>query len=180
MSVDVIHILGASGSGTTTLGKALEQKYNYKWIDTDDYFWLPTEPPFTTKRPVEERIPLMKESIEQNPQCVISGSLCGWGDVFIPKFDLVIFIYTSANIRKERLLNREYQIFGERIHKGGDMYETHINLINWAMAYDTGDINMRSAKKHEDWLKLLTCPMVRLNGENDISHNLNQLHKYLA
>jgi len=43
--VKVIHILGASESGTTTLGRALKEKYEYAHFDTDDYFWIPTNPP---------------------------------------------------------------------------------------------------------------------------------------
>jgi len=180
MSVNVIHILGASGSGTTTLGQAIEQKYGYKWIDTDYYLWHQTDPMFTSLRPSEERIPLMSASIEKNPKCVISGSLCGWGDVFIPQFDLVIFIYTSADIRKERLVKREYERFGERIHKDGDMYHEHIKFIEWAMAYDAGDANMRSLKLHEGWLKQLTCPVIKLDGEDSCEYNLRQLYKYLS
>lgn len=34
-------------------------------MDTDDYFWMPTEPKFTLKRPREERIELMKRDIER-------------------------------------------------------------------------------------------------------------------
>jgi len=66
---------------------------------------------------------------------------------------LAIFIYTSADIRKERLKKREYERFGKRIREGGDMYGEHIKFIEWAMAYDAGDINMRSLKSHEEWLK---------------------------
>jgi adenylate kinase family enzyme len=179
MGVNIIHILGASGSGTTTLAQALEQKYGYKWLDTDHFFWLPTETPFTSSRPREERIPLMAESIEKNTKCVISGSLCGWGDVFIPKFELVVFIYTPADIRKERLKKREYERYGERTREGGDMYDEHIKFVEWAMAYDTGDINMRSLKLHEEWLKQIDCPVIRLNGTDTCEHNLNQLDRYI-
>ena len=179
MSIDVIHVFGASGSGTTTLGQALEREHGYKWLDTDHYFWFPTEQPFTSPRPREERIPLMSASIEENPKCVISGSLFGWGDVFIPKFDLVIFIYTPADIRRERLKKREYGRYGERILESGDMYDEHIEFINWAMTYDTGDINMRSLKAHEEWIKKLSCPVVRLNGADSLEHNLCQLDEYL-
>ena len=35
----------ASGSGTTTLRRALKEKYEYAHFDTDDYFWIPTNPP---------------------------------------------------------------------------------------------------------------------------------------
>jgi len=174
----IIHILGASGSGTTTLGQALEQQYGFKWIDTDDIFWLPTDIPFTTYRPVEERVRLMLEAIEENPKCVISGSLCGWGDIFIPRFDLVIYIYTASDIRKERLISREYKRHGERIRRGGDMHNTHINFIEWAMAYDTTDINTRSAKMHDKWLKHLNCTVVKLNGADTSEQHLSIINEF--
>ena len=44
MKYNIIHIVGASGAGTTTLGQALEREYAYKWLDTDGYFWEQTDP----------------------------------------------------------------------------------------------------------------------------------------
>jgi adenylate kinase family enzyme len=41
-----VHIVGASGSGTTTLGKALAARAGCAHLDTDEFFWMPTEPPF--------------------------------------------------------------------------------------------------------------------------------------
>lgn len=38
MYKNVIHIYGASGSGTTTLGKKLCEKLGYTLMDTDSYF----------------------------------------------------------------------------------------------------------------------------------------------
>ena len=35
---NVIHIFGASGSGTTTLGKKISEELGYSFMDTDDYF----------------------------------------------------------------------------------------------------------------------------------------------
>ena len=55
MVKNVIHIFGASGSGTTTLGAKICDELGYKLLDVDDYFWLPTNPPFTQKRATEER-----------------------------------------------------------------------------------------------------------------------------
>lgn len=45
-----IHITGASGSGTTTLGKAIAKKYGIKHFDTDDFYWQKTKIPFTKKK----------------------------------------------------------------------------------------------------------------------------------
>ena len=39
---NVIHIYGAAGSGTTTLGRKISEELGYKFMDTDDYFRLPT------------------------------------------------------------------------------------------------------------------------------------------
>lgn len=35
---NVIHIYGASGSGTSTLGRKISEELGYKFMDTDDYF----------------------------------------------------------------------------------------------------------------------------------------------
>ena len=78
---NVIHIFGASGSGTTTLGEKISEELGYKLMDTDDYFWMPTEPKFTLKRPLEERVKLMMRDINNAENVVISGSLVDWGDL---------------------------------------------------------------------------------------------------
>jgi adenylate kinase family enzyme len=58
-----LHILGASGSGITTLGRALAERLQYPHVDTDDYFWLPTEPPFTHQRARTERQQLLMDDV---------------------------------------------------------------------------------------------------------------------
>ena len=47
MANEIIYIYGASGSGTSTLGKYIRDKLGYFFMDTDDYFWQPTNPPYT-------------------------------------------------------------------------------------------------------------------------------------
>jgi len=173
--IDIIHVVGASGAGTTTLGQALERERGYKWLDTDDYFWSPTDPPFLRSRPFEERIALLKADIEKHPKCVISGSLCGWGDVFIPQFDLVVFISTPTDIRIERLERREFERFGQRIRPGGDMYEEHTGFIEWAKTYDTNKPPERCRTLHEEWFKKLVCPVMRVDGTRPVDELLAQV-----
>ena len=50
-----VHVVGASGSGTTTLGRALAVRLGCPFFDTDDYIWLPSEPPFQHIRERGER-----------------------------------------------------------------------------------------------------------------------------
>lgn len=42
MEINVIHIYGGSGSGTSTLGYAFSRESGYYFMDADDYLWLPT------------------------------------------------------------------------------------------------------------------------------------------
>ena len=167
MKCNIIHIVGASGAGTSTLGQALEREYSYKWLDTDEYFWEKTNPPFVKSLPHEVRVKLIGAAIKEHQKCVISGSLCGWGDVFIPRFDLVVFVDTPTDIRIKRLEKRETERFGERIFKSGDMYENHIDFIEWAKGYDANN-DGRCRKVHEEWFKLLQCPLLRVDGTKPI------------
>lgn len=177
---NVIHIFGASGSGTTTLGKKICDELGFVLMDTDDYFWLPTNPRFTHKRPKSERIELMKRDIARFDSVVISGSLVDWGDVLIPYFTLAIRIDTEQNLRIARLKQREKGRFGARIEPGGDMYSQHIDFIEWAKKYDTGGSNQRSKAKHDEWQKLLPCEIIHLNGADDLNDNFEKVRTHLG
>lgn len=172
---NIIHIYGASGSGTSTLGRKISEELGYKFMDTDDYFWLPTNPQYTTKRSKEERLALMKKDISENDNVVISGSLVDWGDELIPLFTLAIRLVTDTEIRIERLKVREKQKFGVRIMPGGDMYTNHMEFIEWAREYDTGSVDMRSKAKHDEWQKLLLCKQIGLNGADDLEENFKKV-----
>lgn len=179
MAKNVIHIFGASGSGTSTLGKKICCELNYKFMDTDDYFWLPTDPKFTTKRDVKERITMMHEDIEEAENVVISGALTGWGDELISLFTLAVRLNTPTDIRISRLRKREKERFGSRIEPGGDMFENHREFIAWAESYDTGGLNMRSKAEHDEWQKMLQCRLIQLNGADDLEANYEIVRKAL-
>jgi adenylate kinase family enzyme len=106
-----IHILGASGSGTTTLGRALAARLQCPHFDTDDYFWLPTDPPYTHQRERTECQRLLMDDLTAQDAWVVSGSLYGWGDVAIPLFELVVFLWVPHDMRMARLCRREHERF---------------------------------------------------------------------
>ncbi len=86
-----IHLLGASGSGVTTLGRAIADELAFPHHDTDDYYWLPTVPPFQQKRPRAERVRLMFEMFASRADWVLSGSMDSWGAEIHSLFDFVVF-----------------------------------------------------------------------------------------
>ena len=163
MNISIIHITGASGSGTSTLGKFIAQNLNYRFFDGDDYFWQPTNPPFTAKRSKGARIDLLRNDAEQAGRAVISGCICNWGEPLIPWFELVVRLETATDIRLARLKNREFANFGDRIKPGGDMYHSHMDFMDYAASYDTAKTG-RNRALHDKWLKMMPCPVLTLDG----------------
>jgi adenylate kinase family enzyme len=161
-----VHILGASGAGTSTLGGALAAAVGTAThLDTDDYFWEPTDPPFERARPPETRLSLLSADLDSQRSWVLSGCLCGWGDPLIPRFELVVFMWATEAVRLARLRAREREQFGaDALAPGGAMHENHEAFIAWAASYDDGDLSMRSRARHEAWLSLLPCRVVRLEA----------------
>lgn len=162
-----IHILGGSGSGTTTLGRALAAELSVPFFDTDTYYWKPTDPPFVLKRPVPERLELLHRDLNAH-SWILSGSLCSWGDSIVPLFTQVVFLRLDNSIRLSRLREREYQRYGERIVEGGDMRQIHEAFMAWCNRYETGGAEVRSLFAHEQWLKQMSCPVLRLDSLHSV------------
>jgi hypothetical protein len=112
---------------------------------------------------------------------VLSGSLCGWGDVFISRFDLVIFLLAATDVRLTRLLERERRRFGaEALAPGGAMHASHEAFMVWAAGYDDGGEEMRSRRLHEQWMAALPCPLIRLEEPVGVGEQMTRLGERLA
>jgi adenylate kinase family enzyme len=165
-----IHVFGASGAGTTTLGRAVAARLGLPFHDTDDYFWEPTDPPYQRIRERELRRRLLIEALVPPPEggWVLAGSVCGWGDDAAKWFDLAVFILVPTDLRLARLREREAGRFGPRLAPGGDMHKEHGEFMAWAARYDDGPPDMRSRKMHEQWITALTCPVLRVDGARPV------------
>src|SRR5690348_8306288 len=143
-----IHITGASGSGTTSLGLALAEEMEIIHLDSDDFFWLPTDPPFTTPRSRDERTALLLESALPEKSWILSGCAMTWGAKIEPLFDLVVFLRVDAGLRMQRIRQRETLRYGARIQAGGDMAAKSREFVEWAARYDIAGLEQRSLVAH--------------------------------
>ncbi len=158
-----IYVTGASCAGVTTLGAHLATALGVKHIDVDHHYWLPTEPPFTTKRTPTERIESISAA-QGDGDWVLTGSFDGWGDALIANAQLVVFVVTPTPVRMQRLFTREKQRYGSRIEPGGDMHDIHRAFADWASRYDDPDFTSRSRHRHEAWLAQQQLPVLRADG----------------
>jgi len=160
-----IHITGPSGAGSTTLGHALADRLDFPVHDSDDYYWLPTAPPYREPRPAADRARLFAEMIGDRTDWIFTGSLMGWGDRFIPLLDLVVFLYVPCDCRIARLREREGRHFGNKaVAPGGWRHEETEDFIEWASHYDDGTRDGRNLGNQRAWLAGLPCTVLELQG----------------
>lgn len=159
-----LHIVGASGSGTSTLGAALADRLSCPHIDADTLFWMPTDPPFTERRGREARQALLLELLPAGGRWIFSGSATGWATVLEPFFDLIVLLTLNPSLRMDRLRRREAERYDRRIIGTGDMAEASAAFLEWAQAYDTAGMEQRSLVAHEKWLTSQTAPVLRLDA----------------
>jgi adenylate kinase family enzyme len=160
-----IHVLGASGSGSTTLGEAVARRLGVPHADADRFFWMPTDPPFTTRRPRGERLAMLMRHLPAAGDWVFSGSAISWATELEPAYDLIVFLRLTPTIRMERLRRRETTRYGARINAGGDMAVASEAFLRWAEAYDSAGPTQRSLAAHEAWLLGQTAAVLRLDSE---------------
>ena len=141
-----IHIFGASGSGTTTLAKALTKELCSTHLDTDDYFW---EIKYTNIRELGDRIGLLKRDLENDKNSIL------------------------------RLKKREFERYGEEIFDGGSKHEQYKEFMEWAGLYDHAGLEVRSKALHDDWLKTLTCPVLRIEGDYTVQERIDMTKSFL-
>lgn len=156
--------MGASGSGTTTLARALADRWSVPHADADDYFWLPTIPPYREKRPVEQRVALMRQVFAPREAWVLSGAMHGWGEEILALADAVVFLTLDPTERLRRLEARE------RVRREGRPVDhaawTHFR--EWARSYDDPEFTGRSRARHEAWLHTLEVPVLRLDSARSV------------
>ena len=152
--------MGASGSGTTTLARALANHWSVPHADADDYFWVPTDPPYVVKRPESDRLALMRDVFVPREAWVLSGSMLGWGDTVVAECDAIVFLTLDPEERMRRLDARE-----SRRQEGRAVdVPAWEAFLDWARGYDDPTFEGRSRVAHDGWLDGIGKPVLGLDS----------------
>ena len=151
-----IILLGANGSGKSTIGRELSCALNYAHFDVEDYWFYKTGIPYTAIRQPAERNEMLLSDMKKHGLFVVSGDISGWSDEFLTVFDLAVLLTAPIEIRMKRIENREYARWGDRVREGGDMYESQQKFREFALTRDVGLLEHRALK--------YACPVLRVDG----------------
>lgn len=173
-----LHVMGASGSGVSTLGTVLAEHLNIPYFDSDQYFWVKTNPPFTIRCEPELRNELILSDTRNHENWVLGGSLLKWNLEL--EFDLIVFLYTPHEIRMERLRKREHSRYGDVIFTDANRNQQYQDFIAWAEGYDDNSTQGRNLMAHESWLKTQECPVLELRGNLTVNERLQSVLNRLA
>jgi hypothetical protein len=128
--------------------------------DADDYFWVPTDPPYVEKRPEADRLELMRSVFLPREAWVLSGSMLGWGESVVGMCEAVVFLTLDPAERLRRLQARESVRQQDR---DVDLVAWE-GFLEWARGYDDPTFRGRSRAGHEAWLESLSQPVLRLDS----------------
>lgn len=163
-------VTGASGTGTTTLGQALAARTSAAFFDADSYFWLPSVPPYQSKREPSERLASLVHDVHSVESAVVAGCVAGWGRELEDCFALIVFLIVEAELRLARLKRREVERFGR----------ANEQFLEWASQYDEGRLPGRSRAMHERWLAERKCPVLRIEGNVSLLEAVPQVVEALS
>ena len=164
-----IHIFGASGAGTTTVGRMLATELASQHFDSDDFFWLPTDPPFRKKRQMPERVELMQQVFLPRRDWILSGSIDSWSVGIAERFTLAVFLEMETQPRVERLRRREEHRMRLAEVLDGPEREDIEAFLEWAAGYDDGLLAGRNRMRHEAWAEQLDCPVLRTSANETVA-----------
>ncbi|MBQ9079987.1 MAG: AAA family ATPase [Clostridia bacterium] len=161
-----ICVCGLNGSGKTTLAKLLSQKINFSHFDVEDYYFdNASGVPYALSRTREQVESLLMEDIRKYPKFIFSAVNGNFNEEITLTYKLVIYLSAPLDERMNRIKQRAYDKFGDRVLKGGDMYEQEQKFFDHCAK--------RSDESIAKWLETLSCPVLRLDGTNTVENNIN-------
>ncbi|MFR4879083.1 MAG: AAA family ATPase [Coprococcus sp.] len=162
-----IIVCGLNGSGKSTLGKALAEKLDFHFIDNENLYFPKTNPNYvySSPRTREEVEKLLFSEIKAHENFVFASVKGDYGEHIYPFFRYAVLIDVSKDIRIQRVRNRSFQKFGNRMSMGGDLYEQEEKFFEF--------VKSRPENTVEEWIQSLKCPIIRIDGTKSIEENVD-------
>lgn len=166
MGVGII-VCGLNGAGKSTLGKALAGALNFHFIDIENIFFRDKNSGYAYASPCthDEAAKRLYHEINEHKNFVLAAVKGEYGYAVYSRFNYAVLIDVSKAIRMERVRKRSFKQFGDRMLSGGDLYKQEENFFDF--------VRNRPDNQVEEWLKSLSCPVIRIDGTLSVNDNVD-------
>lgn len=164
-----IIVCGLNGSGKSTLGKVLAERLRFHFIDNEDLFFPKDDPDYTyaSPRSHEEVEKLLINEVKKHENFVFAAVKGNYGEEILKFYQYAVLIDVPKDIRIQRVRNRSFQKFGDRMLPGGDLYERENAFFDL--------VSSRTEQDVENWVETLTCPVIWVNGTKPVEENIRYI-----
>ena len=164
-----IQICGLNGCGKSTLGKALAERISFHFIDNEYLYFSGhnADEPYANPKTRAEVERLLMDEVNEHPDFVFSAVKGDYGKDIIPMYNYVVVIDVPKEIRTQRVRNRSFQKFGDRMLIGGDLYGQEEAFFEMVASRQDDYI--------ENWLRKVNCPIIRVDGTKPIEENVEYI-----
>lgn len=164
-----IIVCGLNGAGKSTLGKALAKELRFHFINDEDLYFPKDDPRYLYASPrsreeVERRLLCEVKTHENFVFASVKGD---YGEDVYPFFRYAVLIEVPKDVRMQRVRERSFQKFGNRMLPGGDLYETEEAFFAF--------VGSKAENTVEEWVKVLHCPILRVDGTKPIEENVRYI-----
>ena len=164
-----IILCGLNGVGKSTLGKALAEELGFRFIDNEDLYFPKTDPNYlyAAPRTREDVEALLESEIKEHPDFVFTSVRGDYGEGICRHFRYAVLISVPRDIRLERVRDRSFQKFGDRMLPGGDLYEQEEGFFDFVAA--------RPEDLVDEWIKSFDGTVIRVDGRRAVEENVKMI-----
>ena len=168
-----IIVCGGNGAGKSTLGKALGTAFGIPFMDIEDYYFDKdnTEYDYSAAHTRDEVAELLLDDMKRCGDCVLSAVKGNYGPDVEELFTHAVFISVPKEVRLQRVRERSYKKFGDRMLPDGDLYEKEEKFF--AMVESRSDDDVIA------WLRSLNVPVLEVDGTQSIEKSIEDIKVWL-
>ena len=168
-----IVLCGGNGAGKSTMGRALAQALNLRFLDIEQYYFpdrLPNEA-YGAARTQEEVTALLLADLQKPEGCVLAAVKADYSREIGALLTCAVYIDVPKDIRMQRIRQRSYGKFGDRMLPGGDLYEREQRFFDM--------VQNRTVEPILQWLSSMEIPVIRIDGLLPVEENLQRILEQL-
>lgn len=173
MGIGIV-VCGLNGCGKSTLGKALAEQMGIHYIDNEDLFFsrASTDEPYANPRSRAEVEELLISEVKRYKDFVFAAVKGDYGKEIHQFYEYAVLIEVPKEIRMQRVRNRSFQKFGNRMLEGGDLHQAEEQFFEM--------VESRTDAHVEKWVQSLQCPVIRVDGTLPIVENVHFIIKQIG